>query len=181
MKYKTFSREELIEMLSNGIPMPKSALVDENTIVFYFEELMSFIKLAENDYDARSSDYLEITITVDDLDFVILRYVEEKVFLYLANTRPDIIDTMTSQEATDVVGLVYGITVYNEKWIEVNELVEVFTEELIKNHKSKKSKPKYDPRILEKLNKSTVQYPDKTMKPKDFDKYFKKDKDKKYG
>jgi hypothetical protein len=183
MKYKTFSREELIEMLSNGIPMPKSALVDESTIVFYFEELMSFIKLADNVYDARSSDYLEITITVDDLDFVILRYIEEKVFLFLANTRPDIIDTMTSQEATDIVGLVYGITVFNEKWIEVNELVESFTEELIRDieYKSKKSKPKFDPKILEKLNKSTVQYPDKTMKPKDFHKYFKKDKDKKYG
>ena len=180
MKYKTFSREELIEMLSNGIQMPKSSLVDEDTIIFYFEELLSFIKLADNTYDAKSSDYLEITATVDDLDFVILRYVGNKVFLFLANTRPDIIDTMTSQEATDIIGLVYGITVFNEKWVEVNELVEAFTEELIMDIEQK-SKPKFDPKILEKLNKSTVQYPDKTMKPKDFHKYFKKDKDKKYG
>ena len=183
MELKEFSREELMDLLTNGIPMPKSSLVDDSVIIFYFEELLAFIKLAENTYDAKSTDYLEITIMVDDLDFIILRYVDKKVFLYLANTGPDIIDTMTSREATDIVGIVYGITVFNQKWIEVNELVEEFTQQLISNieYKSKEKKSKLDPRILEKLNKSPVQYPDKTMKPKDFEKYFKKDKDKKYG
>ena len=90
---------------------------------------------------------------------------------------------MTSEEATDVIGIVYGITVFNEKWIEVNEIVEEFTQQLISTleSESKKTKPKLDPKVLEKINKSPVQYPDKTMKVKDFDKYFKKDKDKKYG
>ena len=46
--------------------------------------------------------------------------------------RPDIIDTMTTTEeaSSDIIGVVYGVTVYNEKWVEVNELVEEFTEEL---------------------------------------------------
>ena len=183
MKYKTFTKEELTEMLTDGIPMPNSALTDSNTIDFYFQELESFIKLAENEYDAKSTDYLEITIMVDDLDFIVLRYIHKKVFLYLANTRPDIIDTMTSQEATDVVGIVYGITVFNEKWIEVNELVEEFTEELANKleYNATKAKVKMDPKLIAKLNKSPIQYPDKIMKMKDYDKYFKKNKDKKYG
>ena len=32
MKYKTFSRDELTDLLTNGIPMPESAKTDENTI-----------------------------------------------------------------------------------------------------------------------------------------------------
>ena len=183
MKLKSFTREELTELLTDGIPMPKSALTDENTIDFYFEELRSFINTAENEYWAKSTDYLELTITVDDNDFLILRFINDKVFVFLVNSRPDIIDTMTSDEASSVIGIVYGITVYNEKWIEVNELVDKFTEELenIIEYNSTKAKVKMDPKLLAKLNKSPVQYPDKTMKMKDFDKYFKKNKGKKYG
>ena len=183
MEYKTFSRDELIELLTNGIPIPKSALFDDITINFYFEELNSFINTADNTYDSNITNNLEITIMVDHLEFLILRHVDENVLIYLANTRPDIIETMTSEEATDVIGIVYGITVFNEKWIEVNEIVEEFTQQLISTleSESKKTKPKLDPKVLEKINKSPVQYPDKTMKVKDFDKYFKKDKDKKYG
>jgi hypothetical protein len=90
---------------------------------------------------------------------------------------------MTSQEATDVIGVVYGITIFNEKWIQVNDLVTQFTEELENalEYKSTKEKIKIDSKVLAKLDKSPVQYPDKTMKMKDYDKYFKKDKDKKYG
>lgn len=183
MKYKTFSKDELTEMLTNGIPMPKSALVDENTIDFYFEELESFINIAENVYEASSTDYLEITVTVDDLDFVILRYINEKVYLYLVNSRPDIIDTLTPDEASNIIGVVYGITIYNEKWVQVNELVEEFTEELANKleYNATKAKVKMDPKLLAKLNKSPLQRPDKTMSVKDFDKFYKKDKDKKYG
>lgn len=170
-------------MLTNGIPMPKSALVDENTIDFYFEELESFINIAENVYEASSTDYLEITVTVDDLDFVILRYINEKVYLYLVNSRPDIIDTLTPDEASNIIGVVYGITIYNEKWVQVNELVEEFTEELANKleYNATKAKVKMDPKLLAKLNKSPLQRPDKTMSVKDFDKFYKKDKDKKYG
>lgn len=176
MKYKTFSREELIEMLTDGIPMPKSSLANEDTIDFYFEELLAFINLAENDYEAKSTDYLEITIFVDDLEFVILRFIVDRVFIYLANTRPDMIETMTSEEATDVVGIVYGITVYNEKWVQVNELVEEFTQELADRieYNATKAKIKMDPKIIAKLNKSPIQQPDKTMNIEDYEKYFKK-------
>jgi hypothetical protein len=183
MKYKAFSREELIDLLTNGVPMPESAILDEDIIYFYFKELESFINLAENEYEAKPTDHLELTIMVDDLDFVILRIVDNKVLLFLVNSRPDIIDTMTSQEATDVIGVVYGITIFNEKWIQVNDLVTQFTEELENalEYKSTKEKIKIDSKVLAKLDKSPVQYPDKTMKMKDYDKYFKKDKDKKYG
>jgi len=58
MKFQTLSRDELTEYLTNGIPLPKSAMTDENTIDFYFEELLQFINVAENNYWAISSDYL---------------------------------------------------------------------------------------------------------------------------
>ena len=182
MKYKTFSREELTEMLTDGIPMPKSALTDENTIDFYFEELLAFINIAENAYEAKSTDYLELTVFVDDLEFVILRFIVDRVFIYLANTRPDMIETMTSEEATDVVGIVYGITVYNEKWVQVNELVEEFTQDLADRieYNATKAKIKMDPKIIAKLNKSPLQYPDNVLKMSDYEKYFKKGNKKDY-
>jgi len=183
MKYKTFSKEELTDLLTNGVPMPESALADGNTIDFYFDELQSFINSAENEYEAKSTDYLEITILIDDLEFLILRYIHKKVYLYLANTRPDIIDTMTPQEASDVVGILYGIIVFNDKWIEVNELVDEFTEELINKleYDATKEKVKMDANLLSKLDKYPQQGPDKALNIKDYDKYFKKGKGKKYG
>ena len=182
MTLKSLSREQLTDYLTNGIPLPASAITDENTIDFYFQELMQFINTAENDYWAKSSDYLELTITVDDADFLILRFVLDVIMIYLVNSRPDIVDTMTPEEASDVVGMLYGIIVYNEKWIEVNELVEGFTQELMDKieYNATKAKVKMDPKVLAKLNKSPIQYPDKVLNMKDYDKYFNKDKDKKY-
>ena len=150
MTFKGLSRDELTVYLTEGIPLPKSAMADENTIDFYFEELLQFINIAENTYWARSSDYLEITITVDDEDFLILRYVGGNVMIYLVNIRTDILDTMTPEEAADVVGMVYGIVVYNEKWVQVNELVEEFTEELVNKleYNATKAKVKMDPKLL---------------------------------
>ena len=54
------TREELTEMLTEGIPMPKSALMDENTIDFYFEELLAFINSAENVFEAKSTDSVSV-------------------------------------------------------------------------------------------------------------------------
>ena len=182
MTFKGLSRDELTEYLTHGIPLPKSAKTDENTIDFYFEELLQFINIAENNYWARSSDYLEITITVDDDDFLILRYVGGNVMIYLVNIRTDILDTMTPEEAADVVGMVYGIVVYNEKWVQVNELVEEFTEELVNKleYNATKAKVKMDPKLLAKLNKSPIQTPDKVLKMSDYKKYFKKGNEKDY-
>jgi len=182
MKFESLSKDELTEYLTNGIPLPKSAMTDENTIDFYFEELLQFINIAENNYWAKSSDYLEITVTVDDSDFLILRFVDDRVMIYLVNSRPDILDTMTPEEASDVVGMVYGIVVYNEKWVQVNELVEEFTEELINKleYNATKAKVKMDPKLLAKLNKSPIQTPDKVLKMSDYKKYFKKGNEKDY-
>ena len=182
MTFKGLSREELTEYLTEGIPLPKSAMTDENTIDFYFEELLQFINIADNNYWAKSSDYLEITITVDDEDFLILRYIAGNVMIYLVNMRPDILETMTPEEASDVVGMVYGIVVYNEKWVQVNELVEEFTEELVNKleYNATKAKVKMDPKLLAKLNKSPIQTPDKVLKMSDYRKYFKKGNEKDY-
>jgi hypothetical protein len=182
MTFKGLSKDELTEYLTEGIPLPKSAMTDENTIDFYFEELLQFINIADNNYWAKSSDYLEITITVDDEDFLILRYIAGNVMIYLVNMRPDILETMTPDEASDVVGMVYGIVVYNEKWVEVNELVEEFTEELVNKleYNATKAKVKMDPKLLAKLNKSPIQTPDKVLKMSDYRKYFKKGNEKDY-
>ena len=182
MTFKGLSKDELTAYLTEGIPLPKSAMTDENTIDFYFEELLQFINIADNNYWAKSSDYLEITVTVDDADFLILRYIAGNVMIYLVNMRPDILETMTPEEASDVVGMVYGIVVYNEKWVHVNELVEEFTEELVNKleYNATKAKVKMDPKLLAKLNKSPIQTPDKVIKMSDYKKYFKKGNEKDY-
>ena len=182
MTFKGLSKDELTVYLTEGIPLPKSAMTDENTIDFYFEELLQFINIADNNYWAKSSDYLEITITVDDEDFLILRYIAGNVMIYLVNRRPDILETMTPEEASDVVGMIYGIVVYNEKWVQVNELVEEFTEELVNKleYNATKAKVKMDPKLLAKLNKSPIQTPDKVLKMSDYRKYFKKGNEKDY-
>ena len=74
MTFTGLTRDELTEYLTNGIPLPKSALTDENTIDFYFEELLQFINSAENNYWAKSTDYLEIKSS-----FIWL--IHEKIFL----------------------------------------------------------------------------------------------------
>lgn len=182
MTYQTLSRDELTEYLTNGIPLPKTAMTDENTIDFYFEELLQFINIAENNFWAKSSDYLELTVTVDDVDFLILRFIDDRIMFYLVNSRPDILDTLTPEEASDVVGMIYGIVVYNEKWVQVNELVEEFTAELINKleYNATKEKLNMDPKLLAKLNKSPNQYPDNVLKMSDYKKYFKKGDKKDY-
>ena len=77
--------------------------------------------------------------------------------IYLVNMRPDILETMTPEEASDVVGMVYGFS-FNEKWVQVNELVEEFTEELVNKleYNATKAKVKMDPKPIR-----PIQTPDK--------------------
>ena len=122
MQLKKFSKEELMEFLINGIPMPETALVNENTIDFYFEELESFINGADNNFWASCTDYLEITIAFGTTDYIVMRFVGENIVFYMAPNVVGDIGNMTSDEASDIIGLVYGVIVYNEKWKEVSDI-----------------------------------------------------------
>ena len=122
MQLKKFNKEELMEFLVHGIPMPETALTNENTIGFYIEELESFINTAENNYWARATDYLEITVSFRSIDYIIMRSVGGNVVFYMAPEIVGDIGNMTSEEASDVIGLVYGVVVYNEKWKEVSQI-----------------------------------------------------------
>jgi hypothetical protein len=122
MQLKKFNKEELMEFLVHGIPMPETALTNENTIGFYFEELESFINTAENHFCASTTDYLEITVSFRSIDYIIMRYVGGNVVFYMAPEIVGDIGNMTSEEASDVIGLVYGVVVYNEKWKEVSQI-----------------------------------------------------------
>lgn len=122
MQLKKFNKEELMEFLVHGIPMPETALTNENTIGFYFEELESFINTAENHFCASTTDYLEITVSFRSIDYIIMRSVGGNVVFYMAPEIVGDIGNMTSEEASDVIGLVYGVVVYNEKWKEVSQI-----------------------------------------------------------
>jgi hypothetical protein len=122
MQLKKFSKEELMEFLINGIPMPETALVNGNTIDFYFEELESFINGADNNFWASCTDYLEITIAFGTTDYIVMRFVGENVIFYMAPNVVGDIGNMTPDEASDIIGLVYGVIVYNEKWKEVSDI-----------------------------------------------------------
>ena len=122
MQLKKFNKEELMEFLVHGIPMPETALTNENTIGFYIEELESFINTAENHFCASTTDYLEITVSFGSIDYIIMRSVGGNVVFYMAPEIVGDIGNMTSEEASDVIGLVYGVVVYNEKWKEVSDI-----------------------------------------------------------
>ncbi len=122
MQLKKFSKDELMDFLVSGIPMPETALTNENTINFYFEELESFINGAENDFWATCTDYLEITIAFGNKDYIVMRHIAGNVIFYMAPNVAGDIGNMTSEEASDVIGLVYGVIVYNEKWNQVSQI-----------------------------------------------------------
>ena len=122
MQLKKFSKDELMEFLINGIPMPETALSNQNTIDFYFEELESFINGADNNFWASCTDYLEITIAFGTTDYIVMRFVGENIVFYMAPNVVGDIGNMTSDEASDIIGLVYGVIVYNEKWKEVSDI-----------------------------------------------------------
>lgn len=129
MQLKKYSRDELMEFLVNGILIPDTALINENTLVFYFEELESFINIAENDYYARSTDYLEITISFVDVDYIIVRSLGGNLVLFMDPEALGDIENINTEDAKSVVGLVYGIIVYNEKWKKISHLVDNFTKD----------------------------------------------------
>ena len=122
MELRNLSKEELMEYLVNGIPLPESAFTNKETLKFYFEELNEFINKAENEFWATLSEPLSITVAFGNIDYIIMRLIEDKLLLFMAPNVADDINNITSEEASDIVGLVYGIIVYNEKWNEVTLL-----------------------------------------------------------
>mgnify|MGYP003127157961 CR=1 FL=1 len=158
MDLPSLSREKLTEFLTTGIPMPKTALTNENTIEFYFDELESFINSADNIYWARTTDYLELTITFDDVDWLLLRFVGKNILIFMTGQRADIFDTMTDTEASDIIGIVYGIVVYNEKWIEINEMIDEVISDSKQDEEYFTIKHSIDPKILDMLKKSPNNY-----------------------
>ena len=122
MKLKLLSREELMDCLVNGILLPETSLIDDNTLTFYFEELENFINNAENDFCARTTDTHTITVSFGGVDYVILKTLVDKIYLLMSPDISDDPEDMTVEEAENVVGLIYGIVVYNEKWEEMSKL-----------------------------------------------------------
>ena len=122
MELRNLSKEELMEYLVNGIQMPETSMLNKKTISFYFEELENFINLAENDFYARITNKSEITVAFGDIDFIVMRRFIDKMLFYMAPEVADDIENMSPSDASNVVGLVYGVIVYNAKWEEVSAL-----------------------------------------------------------
>tara|TARA_X000001382_G_scaffold79693_1_gene55982 strand:- start:212 stop:709 length:498 start_codon:yes stop_codon:yes gene_type:complete len=131
MELKKFTKSELMDFLLNGILLPDTALINKNTISFYFEELENFINLADNDFVARSSDNLEITVSFgyNNTDYVVMKKIEDYVLFLIPPQIADDIVNIGEREAQDIVGLVYGLIVYNAKWEEVSALANTILKE----------------------------------------------------
>jgi|TARA_R110002020_G_scaffold756_5_gene3838 hypothetical protein len=121
MELKQFSREELMEYLTNGIPTPVSAMYDTKTSQFYFTELTSFINTADNEYSAVITGKYQVTVSIDEIECVILTLVDQNVVFFMAPNSPEAED-MTEKEAEGIIGLVYGVTVHNFRWEQASEL-----------------------------------------------------------
>ena len=126
MKFKPLSRDELMEYLVNGIPLPESALINDDVLDFYFEQLQEFINGAENDYGASRPSPIEVVISFGRVEYVVLRVAEERIFLLMSPNASEPED-MTTEEAENVIGLIYGIVVYNVKWDEMSKLADDLT------------------------------------------------------
>jgi hypothetical protein len=135
MELRTLTREELMDFLTYGVPFPESALTNDSTLSFYFTELIAFINLADNIYDAKKTDKYEITVSFGFAEYLVLRKTDDKLALFMSQGIADDIDNITPEEAESVIGLVYGLVVYNEKWREISELADQLLKDpsLIKN------------------------------------------------
>jgi|TARA_R100001224_G_C3924615_1_gene116546 hypothetical protein len=122
MELKVFSKEQLMDFLTNGIPMPETAYLNKDTINFYFEELEGFINTAENEYLARAENTAELIVAFDEKDYIVMRVIGTKLVFFMTPEVGSQIEAMSSIEAENIIGLVYGVVVYNEKWNEVSEL-----------------------------------------------------------
>jgi hypothetical protein len=122
MELKVFKKEQLMDFLTDGIPLPETAYLNKDTINFYFEELESFINLAENEYLARAENTAELIVAFDEKDYIVMRVIGTNLVFFMTPEAGSRIDTMSPTEAENIIGLVYGVIVYNEKWNEVSEL-----------------------------------------------------------
>ncbi|MGB0568526.1 MAG: hypothetical protein ACPGKV_18315, partial [Alteromonas macleodii] len=84
--------------------------------------------------------------------------VGKNVLIFMTGQRADIFDTMTDTEASDIIGIVYGIVVYNEKWIEINEMIDEVISESKQDEEYFTIKHSIDPKILDMLKKSPNNY-----------------------
>jgi len=87
--------------------------------------------LADNDFVARSSDNLEITVSFgyNNTDYVVMKKIEDYVLFLIPPQIADDIVNIGEREAQDIVGLVYGLIVYNAKWEEVSALANTILKE----------------------------------------------------
>ena len=124
MKFRELTREELEALLTDGVPMPESALINEKTIELYFSELEAFINLAENDYIAEiyREECLKIVFGLDDE--VYLRLSGNNILILMSPEMAENYEDMTTLQAESIIGIVYGLIVYNEKWREMSKLAE---------------------------------------------------------
>jgi hypothetical protein len=122
MELKVFNKEQLMDFLTNGIPMPETSFLNKDTINFYFEELENFINLAENEFIARSENTAELIVSFGEKDYIVMRVIGTNLVFFMTPEVGDRMDSMTPEEAENIIGLVYGVIVYNEKWEEVSNI-----------------------------------------------------------
>jgi hypothetical protein len=96
------------------------------------------------------SNILEISVSFGNIESIVLRPIEQKVVLLMAQELWDDVDNMTESEAEDIIGLIYGVIVFNEKWMELMDLALKINSNL--NHSNDASVKKIDPYFFNKYN-----------------------------
>jgi hypothetical protein len=125
MELKQLSREELMDFLTDGVPIPETALGNDAILNFYFEELVSFINIAQNDFWARREKKFEIIVSFGEEDYIVLRVISDNMNLLMySEDVAENIEDISADRAQDIIGLVYGLIVYNERWKEVCKLAD---------------------------------------------------------
>lgn len=152
------SREEFIDILVNGLTMPKSALIDDDATAFYFSALAKYINDADNDFWATLIEEDQIIISFGDKEYLKLLGYEDRILILTFNNGYFDPNNASHEEAQNIGSVVLGLIVFNDIWRKANnefvtEHEEVSEDEKVeKNIYETKDIKKFEFESLEKYN-----------------------------
>ena len=166
MKFRQLSHDEIMDLLMNGIPVPKTVISGVDATGYYFAELATFINLADNDFYAVDNGSLSMTISFGDVEYLVCRIENRKIMFFMMPEIAENILDMTKKEANDVIGVIYGVIVYNERWEEIFDIAENFAENDLKLDSERRRRSYFTPdgvnnykhKLMKKITKINTKY-----------------------
>jgi hypothetical protein len=116
------SREEFIDILVNGLIIPKSALIDraDDALAFYFSALAEYVNDADNDFWATLIEEDQIIISFGDKDYLKLLGCEDRMLILTFDNGYFDPNNASHEEAQNIGHVVLGLITFNDIWRKAN-------------------------------------------------------------